>query len=450
MNNDSVVDYTTTPKTKQTVQALWRLEKIILDTLDFNQVVQKIVDSVLLELGYLKLGYHIVVLALVDQKTNVLKRISISQTDDAKKALQASPVPFSEINIPLTAKENLCIKALDTKQPFNTTRWSDILSPPLSEKEALDTQKQVGIKTSLIYPVVSKNESLGIIIFSMVKSEKEVSPQEKDLIASFTDIVGLAVQNAKLYTTVDETSKKLRTAYEKLKDLDKLKDEFVSVASHELRTPMTAIKSYLWMALNKSSYQLDSETKNYLDTAYVSTERLLKLVEDMLTVSRIEGKRLSLTIEPVNLLKTIEAIYNELRITAQEKQIQFTYISDINEPIINGDKDKLREVFQNLIGNALKFTSVKGQISTSISFKDNQLIVEVFNSGSFISEEDIPKLFEKFRKIEKSYTNLPQESGTGLGLYISKQIVELHGGKINVHSEQNNGTSFYVSFKMKQ
>ena len=110
--------FSTTPKAQKTIEALWRLEKIILDTLDFREVVQKIVDSMLTELGYLKLGYRIIVLALVDEKEGVLKRISISQTEEASKALEVTTVPFHEIIIPLSARENLCIKAAIEKRPF--------------------------------------------------------------------------------------------------------------------------------------------------------------------------------------------------------------------------------------------------------------------------------------------------------------------------------------------
>src|SRR3989338_9087564 len=108
--------FKTTPQYRETIDALWRLQKIILDTLDFNEVVQKIVDSVLSELGYLKLGYRIVVLALLDEEKQVLKRISISQTADAKRALEVTPVPFHEIDIPFSEPDNICARAVRNVQ----------------------------------------------------------------------------------------------------------------------------------------------------------------------------------------------------------------------------------------------------------------------------------------------------------------------------------------------
>ena len=111
--------YITTPQTKETIKSLWRLEKIILDSLNFNDVVQKIVDSVLSELGYLQLGYRIVVLALVDEKEQKLKRVSISQTEEAVTALKVTPIPFKDIDIPLSATGNICVRAVLENHPIS-------------------------------------------------------------------------------------------------------------------------------------------------------------------------------------------------------------------------------------------------------------------------------------------------------------------------------------------
>src|SRR3990167_6366229 len=117
--------FSTTPKSKETIQSLWKLEKIILDSLDFRTVVQKICDSVLTELGYLNLGYRIIVLTLVDEKRGVLKKISLSQTSEAASAQAASAIPFHKIEIPLNSKDNLLIKTLREKKPHVTHYWPE-------------------------------------------------------------------------------------------------------------------------------------------------------------------------------------------------------------------------------------------------------------------------------------------------------------------------------------
>lgn len=426
--------FSTTPQSKKTISALWRLEKIILDTLDFNQVVQKVVDSVLTELGYLKLGYRIIVFALIDKEQSELKRISISQTEEARKALEITPVPFHEINIPFSAKNNLCIRAILEKRPFVTSYWPDILMPSYTSEEAIAVQKAIGIKTSMIYPVIVRDKPIGVLILSMAKKENEVSEEEKDLIRGFTDVVGLALQNAKLYTSLEETSEKLRVANEKLKELDKLKDEFVSLASHELRTPMAAIKSYLWMALNKSQQDLSDNMKKYLNRSYISVDRLINLVNDMLNVSRIESGRISLNLSKVNLVNLASDVKEEVGAKAKERNVKVE-VEDTSIPCCLCDQDKIHEVFLNLVGNSLKFTPKDGQVKISFKEEKPYIKVSVADTGRGIAKEDLPKLFTKFGRLSNSYLLVPESSGTGLGLYISKSIVNFHKGSIEAKSD---------------
>lgn len=417
------------PKTKDTIDALWRLEKIILDTLDFKTVVQKIVDSVLHELGYLRLGYRIVVLALVDEQKGYLKRISISQTEEAKRALQVTPVPFHEIDIPLHSENNVCIKAVKENKSLVTHNWVDILCPPYTPEEAKQVQAVVGIKTSMVYPVISKNKPIGVIIFSMVKDEKDVSQAEQDLIRGFTDIVGLAVQNAELYSSLDERTRQLDLANERLKELDKLKDDFVSVASHELRTPMTAIKSYLWMALHKTKQELSPNLAKYLDRSYVSVERLISLVNDMLNISRIEGGRIALNLNETDLLGLANEVKEEVGARATEKHITVT-VEQAKLPKVLCDKDKIHQVYLNLVGNSLKFTPENGKITLHFAIKDQFVEISVTDTGHGIAQEDLPRLFAKFGRLDNSYVAMAESSGTGLGLYISKSLIQLHKGEI--------------------
>jgi signal transduction histidine kinase len=441
----NISNYNTIPQTKQTIEALWNVQKIIFETLDFNQVVQKIVDSILVNLGYLQLGYKIMVLILYDKDKNILKRVSISQTEEAKKALSVSPLPFSTINIPMESKNNICVKVFNEQKPAFTTHWPDILSPAFKDEDALAIQKIVGIHTSLIYPIISKNESLGVLIFSMVKAESEVSEEERNLIAGFSDIVGLAVQNSKLYSSLDETSKRLQLANSQLKELDKIKDEFVYMASHELRTPMTAIKNYLWLALNKHRDQLGDELKKDLDRAYLSTERLIGLVQDMLTVSRIEGNRMVFDLKPLNIFECAKEIVNELGISATGKNLKLILVPSEETCVAMADQTKVMEVVQNLIGNSLKFTPSGGTITVATRCKNGTIETSVSDTGVGIPKEDMPRLFQKFGRLGHSYKRMTGETGTGLGLFISKQIVEALHGKIWADSVVDQGTTFTFS-----
>ncbi|MDO8515396.1 MAG: GAF domain-containing sensor histidine kinase [bacterium] len=439
-----VNNYSTSPETKNVVLALWRLQKIILDTLDFNEVVQKICDGLLTELGYLDLGYRIIVLTLIDEEKGVLKRISLSQTGEAAKAQEASAVPFHDIEIPLSAKNNLLVKAIKEMKPCITHCWTDIFAPILTPEQAFANQTAAGIETSMIYPVVVRDKAIGALIFSMVKEEQEVSEEEKELITGFTEIVGLAVQNSKLYSALDK-------ANTRLKELDKKKDEFVSVASHELRTPMTAIRSYLWLALAGKGGELTEKQKYYLDRSYNSTVRLIKLVNDMLNVSRIESGRLSLEMTETDIKKLVEDSVAEVKPKADELGINIILKYDGEKlPNIQADVDKVKEVVINLVGNSLKFTPRGGNIIVWSEVKDNMVITHVADTGQGLEPDDLPKLFQKFSLMAGSYvTNQNAAQGTGLGLYICREILKIQDGEIWVESEgRGKGATFSFSLKI--
>lgn len=446
--------YTTTPKAQSTIEALWRLEKIVLNSLNFEDVVQNIVESTLSELGYLNLGYRVIVLALVDKKTKKLKRISYSRTKEGIEAIGSLSVPFLEIEIPLSEENNLCVKAMKNKQPYVTHSVADVFYPTLKKEEIFPIQNSLGIKTTMVYPVFSRGESIGVLIFSLIKEENEISQEEKDLIAGFTDVVGLAVQNSALYTSLQDATEQLKDANERLKSLDKLKDEFVSLASHELRTPMTSIKSYLWLVLSQRENigSLSPKQKEYLDRVYISTERLIKLVNDMLNVSRIESGRMAINAKPLDLVTLANDSVKDILPSSQNAGVSILINSPSSQlPQVSADPEKIKEVFINLMGNSLKFTPKGGKITISFNQKDDTVITSITDTGKGIKPEDMSKLFQKFGLIEGNYVAFSSTQGTGLGLYLTKSIIELHGGKISVESEgENKGTTFSFSLKKAQ
>jgi signal transduction histidine kinase len=437
--------------TRKTVDSLWRLQQIILDTLDFEQVVQKVVDSVILELDYLKLGYKIVVLALGDDRERVLRRVSMSQTAGAEAVMGAGKMSFDQIVIPYKAQKNYCIKTYLDGKPRVARSWEKILTPPMTRKEALRLQRVSGVKASLVYPVMQKSKRVGIMIFSLEKDPRLVKHEEKDLIKGFTDTVGLAIHDARLYSDLKTTTRRLDRANRRLKELDKLKDEFVSVASHELRTPMTAIKSYLWMIVNKPQAEdkFTSKTKDYLERAYSSTERLIHLVNDMLDVSRIEGKRVKLELVELDVVSLAKDVKEEVGARAKEGNLD-VIVQETAVPKVWADRDKIHQVLLNLVGNSLKFTPAGGKIT--MEFKLNKGMVEttVADTGKGIAPENMKRLFKKFGRLEHSLTAMAEQKGTGLGLYICQELVKLHGGKIWVESEVGKGSRFTFSLPVKK
>src|SRR6185369_4771598 len=328
------------------------------------------------------------------------------------------------------------------------------------ESEGLLKQIMREMNVSIALPLYEENRRDGILLLGEKKSGEIYSQQDIEVLEIFGPEMLVAIQNAKSYEEIskfnvtlrqeiDKATKELKEANVRLQQLDKLKDEFVSVASHELRTPMTAIKSYLWMALAGKGGNISEKQKFYLERAYGSVDRLIRLVNDMLNVSRIDSGRINIQLGSVNLDTLVQEVFDDVLPRAQELGIMLKKDDGKNIPQVLADSDKVKEVLFNIIGNSLKFTQKGGTITVSFAQKDNMIEVKVSDTGTGINPADIGKLFTKFSMIASSYIADRPISGTGLGLYISKSIIELHGGKIWAESQGlGKGTQFIFSLKV--
>lgn len=228
--------------------------------------------------------------------------------------------------------------------------------------------------------------------------------------------------------------------------LEAEKEEFLAVASHELRTPMTGVKGYLSMILGGDAGDVPPKIKEYTAQAYVSNEKLIKLVDQMLKVARLQEGRTHLNIERVDLDEQIKLLISDFAIPAQEKSIKIDY-RPIGEKVkILADADKTREILMNLISNAIKFNNPGGSIIISSDIKDEWIIIKVKDTGIGVKREDQQRIFGIFSKANLSLTG--QEKGTGLGLYVACRLAEAQGGRIWLDaSEPDQGSTFVVAFK---
>lgn len=330
-----------------------------------------------------------------------------------------------------------------------------ILLEDLNEGDIKDIYRKYNF--NLVLRLATKQQKLGFLVLGDKSSGDIYSNEDLMVLDILGPQIAVAIQNSLSYEEIRQFSNtlqekvkaatsELQKANRKLKELDELKDEFVSVASHELRTPMTAIKSYLWMALYKSPKPFDPKTSEYLDIAIKSTDRLIKLVQDLLTVSRIEGKRLIFNLETVDICQLAVQIYKELKIKADENRIKLTFTKPKKPLMVSIDKTRIMEVMENLLGNALKFTPKGGQVNLSLVENENTVEIHIKDTGPGIAKEEQELLFQKFSRLENRPTsNTP---GTGLGLYIAKQIIALHHGKIWVESKVGEGSTFVFSLPL--
>lgn len=221
---------------------------------------------------------------------------------------------------------------------------------------------------------------------------------------------------------------------------EKLKEEFISSISHELRTPLTSIKGW------SETLGYEGITRDELDLGLGiiqdETERLIKLVEELLDFSRLASDRIKLKIDTVNIKSLAIGVMNQLKVKSSEKDIRLNVaFENENIDLIQGDKDRLRQVLINLIQNSIKFTDEGGFINIIVSQDEEYTTIKVVDNGAGIEKENLEKVLDKF--FQEDYN----ESGSGLGLAISNEIVKLHGGKMTLNSKKGVGTSITVKIK---
>lgn len=245
-------------------------------------------------------------------------------------------------------------------------------------------------------------------------------------------------------------NKQLEEDKRTLKELDRMKDEFLQMATHELNTPITVIQGKLDMAINEDLCKLTPEQKKFFTPVFDDTMRLAELSKDILNVARIDQHRLKINAEEDDLGALISKIVKSFEVKAKEKENSIAYIPMSKElPKIKFDQSKIGEVITNLINNANKFTN-KGKIAVTSKLKDGEIIISVADTGIGINKEDQEHLFQKFYQVGRFDPDNPQEQqGSGLGLYISKNIIELHGGKMWLESEKGKGATFYFSLPLE-
>jgi two-component system sensor histidine kinase VicK len=243
------------------------------------------------------------------------------------------------------------------------------------------------------------------------------------------------------------------------RDISKEKEEeahrsdFISTASHEMRTPLAAIEGYLALSLNQKTAIIDDHAKRYLEKASASTKHLGELFRDLLTSSKAEDGRLINYPAVVEIGEILEQVSEASKFHAKEKNLALNYIISADQASSAGkavrplyytyvDPNRIREVFQNLIDNALKYT-MNGQIDVRLTGDNSIIQIQIKDSGLGIAVEDIPHLFQKFYRVDNSTTRTV--GGTGLGLFICRKIVELYNGRIWVESEIDKGSIFFIN-----
>jgi len=284
----------------------------------------------------------------------------------------------------------------------------------------------------MLVPLKVEQEVIGILRMGspMTGFFDENNLRIAELIADRSAVI---VQNARLYEKIVQANRELER-------LNKIKTEFVSMVSHELRTPVTAIKGFVDVVLAEDAGPINDQQRRFLNIAHNSIERLSLLISDLLDISRIEAGQLKIVLQPTSIEKVLQDSYETYRRGIEEKNFSFSLKIDKKVPLVIADESRVKQVIDNLISNATKFTQPNGFINMLVDDLGDFVLVSVSDNGVGIKKEDQDKIFSMFYQVDSSLTR--KVGGTGLGLAISKAIIEMHGGRIWVESEPNKGSTF--------
>lgn len=349
----------------------------------------------------------------------------------------------------LKISQSLCDNYLHKNIPIIV----DDLRHKESERYKNDIEYWQAIGIELLVPLIVKDRNIGIIVLSAKESEELYNNEDLYVLKVIGAQVAISLENALLYQEtlnfnanlkkeVAKQTKELMEANEKLTKLDQAKSEFISIASHQLRTPLSIIKGYIAMILDGNFGALTPGEKSSLEKVYKSNERLIDLVEGLLNISRIESGRLQFTFEKKQLDELVTSVCDELAMRVNREKLRFEFVKPTAKlPAVNMDESKMRQVIMNLIDNSIKYTE-KGNVTVSLKKQKGSILFCVSDSGVGIRPEDMSNLFRKFSRGTDS--SLINAEGTGLGLFVAKKMIEAHGGRIWAESKgRHMGSQFY-------
>jgi signal transduction histidine kinase len=422
----------------KTLALLRHLDEISLAALELDEMARQMTTAIATELGY-----ELVSIAMVDEEADVLFWLAISSSVPwITTALAEVDVKEMEISLHMDIDS---IKALKTLQPTLAEDLHNVFSQPLVEAlhHSHDSAERDPVKYSMLQPLRFGDKILGLLTLTSSRSFQEASRYEHESVSGLVGLVSLALYKAKIYQDLQTTSAQLASANTQLKDLDKAKSEFLSIASHQLYTPLTALRGYLSMLREGDFGEINDKQQPIFDILNTSTERLIALIKNLLDISRIESGRLELNLLSVDLVKMIDELVQSLYPNAVHKGLKLTFIEPPKDtPHVVADEQRLRQVLLNFIDNSIKYTE-KGKIDVTLRREGDEVIFAVTDTGKGLTPEEATQLFHKFTRVGGA--SRFHTEGTGLGLYVAKQIVNEHHGDVGVTSPgKNQGSTFSV------
>ncbi len=359
---------------------------------------------------------------------------------------------------------NIGTVVLKTGRPQFTTNLEDYMSPPVPKQLIPAVSAILNIKSIAVYPVISRGQTIGVLAYFLKNKDiNQIEDNEKQLFSTYANQIGIALENANLYETSQEVQKNLETALGQLEEVRRHERDMIDIMGHELRTPISIARNALLMmdmSAKKDNTQSVANLSKYLEMAIDSTRREVDLIETLLSATKTEGKGFQLTLEKVNLLDVVKESLEGFQKDAEKKGLSVIYNPPTEPIFIYADKTRVEEAADNFVSNAVKYT-FKGTIEIILSKDDQMGYLSVKDTGIGITDEDMKRLGEKFFRARqyieeqiaahqdlKSQIEIVRPGGTGLGLFVTFNLIKIMDGKVDVKSNVGEGSTFTLGLPL--
>lgn len=311
---------------------------------------------------------------------------------------------------------------------------------------------------AIILPLSQETGFIGYLFLGYQKG-RSYTKRDVRTLETISDELIIAIQNAlsvqdvkeineTLQDRIDEATKELRTTNAQLQRLDEAKDEFISMASHQLRTPLTSVKGYISMVLEGDAGKIAPQQKQLLSEAFASSERMVHLINDFLNVSRLQTGKFMLEQRPVDLAKVVKQEVESLQTTVKMHDLKLKFKAPAYFPTLFIDEGKIRQVIMNFIDNAIYYSRENSTITVRLAVEDGSAVLEVHDTGIGVPKAEQAHLFGKFFRATNARRQRPD--GTGVGLFLAKKVIVAHGGSILFHSVEGQGSTFGFRLPIKK
>lgn len=313
-----------------------------------------------------------------------------------------------------------------------------------AEGDVCRVTEKLPLQSVYVMKLLSRRRLVGLLVIGFIDPITQLNESDTKLLNRLSESIGVALDNKLLFEENQRVLKQLRESNKKLKELDETKDDFISMASHQLRTPLTSVKGYISMVLEGDAGKISHKQQEMLGQAFFSSQRMVYLIADLLNVSRLKTGKFIIDATPVNLATVVKEELEQLEETAAAHSIKLTYDKPKSFPDLMLDETKTRQVIMNFVDNAIYYTPGGGKISVHLSDKKETVELRVEDDGIGVPKSEQPHLFTKFYRAGNARKARPD--GTGLGLFMAKKVIVAQGGSLIFESQEGKGSTFGFVF----